>query len=71
MRRYIHSMSIAGSSGDADTCEFQSWMERAASLGITEQTMVDKLADGTGYGDLAHDWVQGTETPNGIFRRLP
>ena len=63
-------MSIAGSSGDADTCELRSWMERAASLGITEQTMEDKLAEGTGFGDLVRDWIKGTQTPNGYIRRI-
>ena len=61
---------MAGSSSNADTLELQSWMERAASLGVSAQTMEDELAEGTGFGDAVRQWMHGAQVPNGMVRKI-
>lgn len=69
-RRYIHSTSIAGETGAADTNKLRALLDRASSSGMTAREFEDELARLTGFEDVVRAWFQLEETPNGLIRKV-
>lgn len=69
-RRYIHSTTIGGATGDADAVELRVLVERTVSLGMSAQHLEDELARRTGFEDAVRKWFRLKETPNGMVRKI-
>ena len=69
-RTYTHGMSFPGATGETDTDELRRLMKRAADLGVSARSMEEALCVKTGFDEAVRSWIQETQIPNGVVRRI-